>query len=207
MIVVGGSYSGSIATWLRQLYPEKITGAWASSAPLLAQLDFPEYMKVVTSVLKREPECQELIKEAFSSLDSLILMKDEFTLNNTFNLCNDLNFTNTLDILTLKKAIRSPIAKAVETGRVKQMCSFLTKSSHENALQALGNWVRTKNEDDCTLDSFESLVEEFEELPWMYQTCNEFGWYQTISNASNVSTVECESPLSYDLELCQRLFG
>ncbi|KAK6018975.1 hypothetical protein OSTOST_15408 [Ostertagia ostertagi] len=39
-IVFGGSYSGSLALWMRQLFPDLVHGAVGSSAPLEAKLDF-----------------------------------------------------------------------------------------------------------------------------------------------------------------------
>lgn len=38
--MVGGSYAGTMAVWMRQVYPDSVDGAWASSAPLLAKVDF-----------------------------------------------------------------------------------------------------------------------------------------------------------------------
>lgn len=40
VILVGGSYSGSMAAWMTRLYPDLISASWASSAPLLAKADF-----------------------------------------------------------------------------------------------------------------------------------------------------------------------
>lgn len=40
VIMVGGSYAGTMAVWMRQVYPDSVDGAWASSAPLLAKVDF-----------------------------------------------------------------------------------------------------------------------------------------------------------------------
>lgn len=40
VIMAGGSYAATMVAWFRQKYPHLINGAWASSAPLLAKLDF-----------------------------------------------------------------------------------------------------------------------------------------------------------------------
>lgn len=40
VIVIGGSYSATMATWLREKYPHLIDVAYASSAPLRAIKDF-----------------------------------------------------------------------------------------------------------------------------------------------------------------------
>lgn len=40
VVLIGGSYSGSMVAWMTQLYPELISASWASSAPLLAKSDF-----------------------------------------------------------------------------------------------------------------------------------------------------------------------
>lgn len=47
VILIGGSYSGSMAAWMTHLYPELVAAVWASSAPVLAKADFYGKQKFV----------------------------------------------------------------------------------------------------------------------------------------------------------------
>ncbi len=53
----GGSYSGALAAWFRQLYPNLVVGAVATSAPVLAKVDFFEYVEVTATSLGTYGKC------------------------------------------------------------------------------------------------------------------------------------------------------
>ena len=42
---------------------------------------------------------------------------------------------------------------------------------------------------------------------WQYQTCTEFGWYQTCETGSNCPYAQGYNVLQWNLQLCQLLFG
>ncbi|VDK19830.1 unnamed protein product [Anisakis simplex] len=68
-IALGGSYSGSLAAWSREKSPRRIRAAVASSAPLLAKVDFNEFDKQVETILtKSDPDCVSNIRSIFRLL-------------------------------------------------------------------------------------------------------------------------------------------
>ncbi|KAK9693697.1 Serine carboxypeptidase S28 [Popillia japonica] len=70
VVVIGGSYAGTLATWARLKYPHIVDIAYASSAPLRDVADFYEYMEVVGDQIGlQSQECVKTISEAFSQLE------------------------------------------------------------------------------------------------------------------------------------------
>ena len=42
-MIVGGGYAGAVAAWYQARYNNTATGIWASSAPIRALQNFPDY--------------------------------------------------------------------------------------------------------------------------------------------------------------------
>uniref|UniRef100_A0A914UYQ5 Serine carboxypeptidase S28 n=1 Tax=Plectus sambesii TaxID=2011161 RepID=A0A914UYQ5_9BILA len=76
-ITFGGSYSGALSAWMRQQYPNIVIGAIASSGPVLAKLDFAEYIDVVqTSLSTYSPQCADNIRTGMAQLPILMQTPD-----------------------------------------------------------------------------------------------------------------------------------
>lgn len=119
VIVVGGSYAGSLATWFRRKYPHLVNGAWASSAPLLAKLDFVGYAEAVGNVIRDfgGEECYSTLDRAYKALDIVVENQDIETLNKLFNVCNDFDIQNKLDVWNFIAISRDIFQSNVQAGR------------------------------------------------------------------------------------------
>lgn len=93
-ILFGGSYSGALAMWMKEKYPNLVAGAVGSSGPVYLQVDFKgetfvfikillvsillifliaEYLVTTGNVMRQQsPSCAENTQAAFEKLDSLL---------------------------------------------------------------------------------------------------------------------------------------
>lgn len=60
-------------------------------------------------------------------------------------------------------------------------------------------------EDDLKVLRKDNTSLAFAFRPWYYQTCSEFGWYQTTD--SEAQPFGSKSPVEFYLKLCQDIFG
>lgn len=74
IVVVGGSYSGNLAAWMKLLYPNLVDAALASSGPVLAKTDFYEYLEKVSDNYEQygTKTCLGTIRKIFKRYDRLM---------------------------------------------------------------------------------------------------------------------------------------
>ena len=92
-IVMGGSYGGMLASWIRMKYPQHFQGALAASAPILwfkGQTDPNAYTKIASDVFRNVggDTCYNNISRGFYDLANLKYDSTKYeAINQTFKLC------------------------------------------------------------------------------------------------------------------------
>lgn len=221
VIVVGGSYAGSMAAWARLKYPHLIQGALASSAPVFAKADFYEYYEVVTESIRRQnPKCANDIKAAFDSVEELLFAKNgPEKLKTYFRLCDVPDVKSPNDIGHLMNTLAEGFAGIVQYDKVEKnqtkiaaCCKKMTASYLGSPLQRLAH-VITDGAKKCIDNNYQKFVREYRNATWKnnisrqwyYQTCTEFGYYQTTNSKNSI--FGSLFPLSYFTDLCADLYG
>jgi len=190
-IVFGGSYSGSLAAWARLKYPHLFHGAFAASAPVQAQLDFPQYFEVVSRSVGAS--CSARIGESTAQVTELLQTSDgRSKLQQMFGLCGPIETDN--DVVIFVGSLSDPIAGVVQYNQdnnsyqpfdITEMCRMLEESS--DALQGLVTVFNAYNkysgQTECTDINYDNYIKYMQQTSagrsWTWQTCNEFGYYQT----------------------------
>lgn len=206
---------------MRKKYPHLVDGAWASSAPLEAQVDFAEYKDVMTSAVRTVggDECAATFENAFRQMEDLVEAGNVTALQTAFNLCALLDLT-TLDVAHFFFEMSDNVAGLVQShrsGRIEAGCSFMQLEKSLNLkddMNAFAAWVN-QGSTTCLDMKYENNVQKFRDddwaaeanvqmRQWTYQTCTEFAWFQTSS--SNDQIFGSSYPLEYFEALCQDLY-
>ncbi|KAI7800555.1 thymus-specific serine protease [Triplophysa rosa] len=228
-ISFGGSYAGALSAWLRGKFPHLIYGAVASSAPVHAQLDFSSYNKVVgRSLMKKavggSKKCLTEVREAFAAVEAALLMGNEIQLAKDFGCCETpIEPQDKTELMQSLADIFMGTVQYNEEGvafNIEELCHIMTNKSEaynqkEEAYDRLIKLVemyRARVDAPCLDVSHEKFVLELNSTtvrssyrPWLYQTCTEFGFYQTCEDDSCPfsHTINLQS----QAELCSQLFN
>ncbi|XP_075987782.1 putative serine protease K12H4.7 [Anticarsia gemmatalis] len=221
--LIGCSYAGSMATWMRLAYPHLVDAAFSDSGPLFAQEDFPEYLEVIAEAIRSQggEACLNSIETSMEGLVQLLATQNgPATVSNMFNTCSTISATAPLDLATFFwYGITETFAYLVQyanPGDIPAACEVLTASGVSDPVQRLANWITSQPwTQPCIETRYSQVVENHRNTSfdspdavmrlWTYQTCVEFGWYQTTTSSRQpfLSTV----PLEYFHEMCKDFFS
>jgi len=224
-ITFGGSYPGSLSAWMRLRFPHLVAGSVSSSGPLFAKLDYFEYFEVVADALDTTgPGCNIALTEALSTVEGIIGETDDLgELSSLFRLCEPLDGSNSMDVMSFMELLVDNLAGIVQYNGfynedIFSICAIMTDESlgePMNRLAALNDVLLGPDQEMCldhTYNSFLSLLTDVSWTgegvgwrQWIWQTCTEFGWYQTTNQESGVYGHTL--PLEFFEQWCQDAFG
>eukprot|EP00928_Gymnodinium_smaydae_P009780 TRINITY_DN13669_c0_g1_i1.p1 TRINITY_DN13669_c0_g1~~TRINITY_DN13669_c0_g1_i1.p1 ORF type:complete len:498 (-),score=80.24 TRINITY_DN13669_c0_g1_i1:101-1594(-) len=185
----GGSYPGMLAGWSRLKHPELIHASVASSAPVHAKLDMAEYNDYVSNAytvsdndVGGSPACRDAIREGHRLIEEMLPSQSgRSTLEKRLGLSE-----GTLESKSTQRDLfgngianfpaQSNDPACTQDGcNIKQICKVMVDSTLGDELQRLLHLREAQG-----LGRFTN-VSSIDEEPdyWFYQTCTEFGFYQT----------------------------
>uniref|UniRef100_A0A1Q3FJA3 Putative thymus-specific serine protease n=1 Tax=Culex tarsalis TaxID=7177 RepID=A0A1Q3FJA3_CULTA len=220
VIMAGGSYSATMVAWFRQKYPHLINGAWASSAPLLAKLDFTEYKEVVSDSIRLVggDACADRIQQAYAQLEDLLEQGEYDTVAQQFNLCANTNLSKTLDSQNFLSSISNYFAGVVQyhwPGDIEGICEVINDPKYTTDMAALAGWF-TSGSTQCFDASYDITTRYYQNTDWshgantgalrlwLYQTCAEYGWYQTSGSENQI--FGSGFPVDLFIRICSDLY-
>ncbi|GLV45531.1 uncharacterized protein CBL_02551 [Carabus blaptoides fortunei] len=233
-IVFGGSYPGSLAAWMRMKYPHLVHGAMSASGPLLAQTDFKDYYKVVDEALRTySDECLNQVQQGTKQIDILLRhMVGQRSVNKKFRLCDPIekSIENTNDVSNFYEALASNFAGVVQYNKdnrkgksakgsnitIDTLCDIMTDDKLGSSLDRLANinsLLLDTYEQKCLDYKYDKMINELRNVStagegarqWTYQTCTEFGFFQTSSYLPQV--FGNSFPVEFFAQMCVDIFG
>ncbi|XP_054162819.1 putative serine protease K12H4.7 [Oppia nitens] len=231
-IVFGGSYSGSLAAWMRAKYPHLVDGAIASSAPIQAVVNFKEYLGVVSKSLG--DKCDEAIREATNQLaEELKRPMGWRTIEKQFKLCDTLNGTVVNDVYNLMQTLASNVEGVVQYNKdnrdfegaratnitIDVICDTMTDISNPITLDKyikVNDIILEAYDQKCLDFKYNKFIKQMQSIDWKssaaeggrqwtYQTCVEFGFYQ--SSDLKTQPFGPYFPIDFFTQQCTDIFG
>jgi len=230
-IAFGGSYPGNLAAWVRMKYPHLIYGSVASSAPVRAKLNFEEYLDVVANSIKsfttNGDECLAAIASATRVIDrNMLFPKGPKMLEEKFKTCDELS-EYSHDVQSFYQALASNFMgitqydeSPYEQLNLETACNVLLDKTY--GLTAFDRYANLsymfldEYDSDCLDASYDKYLEELRRTDWdfhdmdgmrqwMWQTCTEFGYYQTSDSPDQ--PFGNHLGLRFSLNDCKKAFG
>ncbi|XP_043940170.1 thymus-specific serine protease-like [Protopterus annectens] len=225
-ICFGGSYPGSLSAWFRLKFPHLVYAAVASSAPVRAEMDFTGYNKVVSQslsdpVVGGSPKCRRATAEAFHIVEQMVNDGKFAQLTEDYMACEQLTSEDCAEFVSdLADIFMGAVQynKEAPTYNIAKFCNIMSNKSLGTTYSRLIVAVKQYMEDmslHCMDYSYKKSLADLRNTTfspvgvglrqWYYQTCTEFGYYQTCEDEScpfsRLMTLEAQ------LDICSKVFG
>uniref|UniRef100_A0A6N2L602 Serine carboxypeptidase S28 family protein n=1 Tax=Salix viminalis TaxID=40686 RepID=A0A6N2L602_SALVM len=160
VIVIGGSYGGMLASWLRLKYPHIALGALASSAPVLYFDDItPQdgFYSIVSKGFREASEtCYQTIRESWDVIDEVASKPDGLSeLSERFNTCATLASAAVLKTHLIEMYISAAQYNAPPTYPVNKVCGGIDGGGFGDDVLAkiFGGLVAYKGNGPCYVNA------------------------------------------------------
>jgi serine protease 16 len=196
-------------------YPTLFLGSYATSAPVLAEADDIQYLETVAISLG--DVCTQQIAEGVAVVQEMLTANATSLaqIQHDFNLCAAP--ASEQDRGLFMTSFSGPVSGTVQYNGegegwnipdVQQIMSNTSATAYENLLTLWQHYnVRGQG---CANMNYEDYVQYYGSNPsdarsWYYQTCTEFGWFQTSD--STKQPFGDLFPIAWFDGLCADLFG
>ncbi|XP_078517213.1 thymus-specific serine protease-like [Lissotriton helveticus] len=226
-ICFGGSYPGSLSAWFRLKFPHLVYAAVSSSAPVRAELDFIGYNKVVSEsladpVVGGSVKCRDAVAEAFDRVDHMLQTANITQLEKDFSSCESLKGSD--DYIEFVSNLADIFMGVVQYNMempgndISKLCNTMTDESLGTSyrrLMVINQKYMESMALSCVNSSHQKTLDDLKntnlslvgvgERQWYFQTCTEFGYYQTCEQKtcpfSQLMTLKSQ------VDLCSQVFG
>lgn len=223
-VTFGGSYPGFLAAMARQFYPTLIHAAVSSSSPVHILLDFVGYKERQAWDLQYETiggrsECLQIVLDGHEELiDAIATDSDQVA--KLFHICSPSKFRERRNIqVFLGDGVVDIPAQSNDPScskdlcNLQKVCEFLIASQNEgdSAIQSLAKLANEQRTTPCATvdwhaflhDISSTVIEKENWRSWVWQTCTEFGYYQTCEDESVCPFSRGLHTIDMDYEICQ----
>lgn len=222
VIMIGGSYSATMVSWFRQKYPHLVNGAWASSAPVFAKVEFTEYKEIVSESIRLVggQSCADRIERAIKQTEELLEKGEYAMVAQQFKLCSDVDLSKPLDSMNFFSSLSDEFAGVVQyhdAGDIEGLCQVIEDSTITDDMQALARIVtQGLTSTNCNSYGYKAMVDYYKNTAWdhgasqssmrqwLYQTCAEYGWYQISGSPKQI--FGSSFPVELFVKLCGDLY-
>ena len=208
VLIVGGSYAGSLSSFFRQKYPHLANYSWSSSPPLNIKHNYSEYDAHMAEVLQNvSMKCYTNTREWFNHVDEIARQPESPEYRQLREKMGLINSTNPVSLLSiLVDQIAGMIQYMTRSTDLYDFCKNQSGDSFDE--HSFLEYFRATNPDPDADDSLllndtsrnSTIVDS---RSWTWQCCNEYGWWQTASGLLRSPQIN----LSYSDLICETLFG
>jgi len=214
-VTFGGSYPGMLAGWSRLHHPELIHAAVASSAPVHAKLNMFEYYDTVARAytvsdnnVGGSPECRDAIREGHRAIEVLlessegqrkvetVLGMSEGTLATKSSQQNNLG----TGAAYFPSQGNDPSCTSPACN-IRKICQIMLDKTTGDELHRLAAVRRAQ------YGMSQQLTSGSQPDYWLYQTCTEFGFYQTCMKGSKCMFVQIIDVPAAGADACEHRYG